>query len=675
MSQRKRLSIQAPPPGPLSGVLTDIKRAIDSLSADYVGASDLVRAGLLRRLSGGGLGIGDGVGAGGGSAGQEPIGTPPAPIDVVVTPGYSFIMIEFGGASYPGHGHAQILRAMSNDYSAAVVVGQTTYGPYADTVGAGSPTYYYWVRFVNIAEPPVVGPPNAQQGTPASTAPDVEAILGLLAGQIASSELDQSLLAPIEQVPILASNLAQESISRSNQTGELFAKYTVKVDVAGHVSGFGLASTANNAAPFSQFGIRADQFYVAPPAISSATAPTTNLYKGMVWADTSVTPNVTRYYTGSAWSTTPQALPFVIQTTPTTINGEVVQPGIYADNAFFARLVATRGQIGLLAVDDARIASMSVSKLKAGSVSVGEYAQSTGYVAGSAGWRINGDGTAEFSGVVVRGTVYATAGQIGGITIASNAVRAGQTAYNTGSGFHLGSDGRLSLGNSEGNSLTWDGASLSVKGTINGSTINGSTMNSGALNLQGDGGSGWGYARSLNKWWGDGGNGWIFARQGSDGGTFAEMKGGNQRIWMSSWGDCGIQFPGITMTNGGLTINQANVINTLNLAGQAVTIPVGAYSSGLTPSGSYAQTATIVSTGAPIVISASVVIANNQENISWNLLRNGVVIYQGPSIFNPNPLAVAFTVIDTPGAGSHTYQLAASNNSYNRALVLLEVKK
>lgn len=891
MSQRKSFSIQTPPPGPLNAVLTDIKRAIDSISADYVGAGDLVRAGLLRRIAGGGFGLGSGVGGDGGESGDEPIGTPPAPTDVEVTQGYSFIMVEFSGATYPGHGYAQILRSLTNDYSSAMVVGQTPYGPYVDTVGTGSPTYYYWVRFVNIARPPVTGPPNSQIGIAASTAPDVQRLLDLLAGRITSSELDLSLRSPIEMVPILAQGLVQESIDRANaisaeaaarasaisseatsrvnsigaldaairadlatadqavatsltgafqaadaatlasaqnysyskaqtdsaiaaqgtllttsftaadaatlasaqnftysrsaidsadaatlntvraefaagdaatlasaqsytysrssidsaiassastlraqitggssssslgditsglvhqvnsasvsrdnalaqqitllsagageqfdygniwyfdagiegwstlgadsalsavdgwlrlvsssgtltdrnfyspdnlgidgarypqvrlrvrrvgtptwegallflttddavynaaksrtlaepafdangisvitfdmpetwtgatirrlrfdastsisttsyyeldwlavgrpspgassaqlqalqaamvsgddanaqsivnlsaslagkadatalsaletrvtsaegantsqgtsitslqnsvtsingtvatkadtaaldalatrvtsaegtitsqgtsitglqssvttisdtlttkadataltttntnvtslgntvtaqagqitaltsavngataavqteattrstETGELFAKYTVKVDVAGHVSGFGLASTANNAAPLSSFGVRADQFYVAPPTIVQATAPSTDLYRGMTWLDTSVTPSVTRYYTGSAWSTTPQALPFIVQAAPATINGVAVPPGIYAESAFIQNGTITNAKIGDLAVDAAKIANLSVGTAK-----------------------------------------------------------------------------------------------------------------------------------------------------------------------------------------------------------------------------------------------------------------------------------------------------------------------
>lgn len=331
--------------------------------------------------------------------------------------------------------------------------------------------------------------------------------------------------------------------------------------------------------------------------------------------------------------------PFTILTAPVTIDGFTYPEGTYSVRSFIIDAQITNAKIANLAVDDAKIANLSVSKLVAGSIAVGQHIQSTGYIAGSAGWRINGDGTAEFSGVVVRGTVYANDGQIGGITIASNAVRAGQTAYNTGSGFHLGSDGQLSLGNSSGNRLTWDGTSLNVVG--------GGTF-SGALS----------------------------AASGTFTGSLSAATGTFSGSLSAATGTFSGSLSAATGTfSGSMTASAVNAVNTINLAGQAVTIPVGAYSEGLTPEGAFAQTVSINSTGAPISISASLVISNNQDYISWSLHRNGFVIYQGPTIFNPNPLSVAFTVIDTPGAGAHTYQLAASMNSYNRALVLMELKR
>ena len=73
---------------------------------------------------------------------------------------------------------------------------------------------------------------------------------------------------------------------------------------------------------------------------------------------------------------------------------------------------------GLL--DDVSIANLTASRIRSGSITVGQFIQAAGYVPATAGWRINGDGTAEFSQVVVRGTIFASQGAIGGWNIGSN---------------------------------------------------------------------------------------------------------------------------------------------------------------------------------------------------------------------------------------------------------------
>lgn len=79
------------------------------------------------------------------------------------------------------------------------------------------------------------------------------------------------------------------------------------------------------------------------------------------------------------------------------------------------------------------------------------------------------------------GSVFATAGYFGdaitrvaieaaGINVGTTgSIRGGQTAYDTGTGFWIGqvtSTPKLSLGNSAGNKLTWDGTTLSITGTL-----------------------------------------------------------------------------------------------------------------------------------------------------------------------------------------------------------------
>lgn len=59
--------------------------------------------------------------------------------------------------------------------------------------------------------------------------------------------------------------LQQEATTRANADGSLGAQWTLKTDINGYISGFGFASTANNAAPTSEFIIRADKFAVVMP--------------------------------------------------------------------------------------------------------------------------------------------------------------------------------------------------------------------------------------------------------------------------------------------------------------------------------------------------------------------------------------------------------------------------
>jgi hypothetical protein len=165
-----------------------------------------------------------------------------------------------------------------------------------------------------------------------------------------------------------------EASTRATVDGGLLAQYTVKVDVNGYVSGFGLASTTSGSTPSSVFAVRADKFYVASP-----TGP-------------GISP----------------IIPFIVVTTPTTINGVAVPVGVYMDATYIQNGTITNAKIANLTVDDAKIANLSVAKLVAGSITTGQYIQSSSYVAGSSGWIINGNGSAEFSFAMIRGTLSAS---------------------------------------------------------------------------------------------------------------------------------------------------------------------------------------------------------------------------------------------------------------------------
>ena len=74
----------------------------------------------------------------------------------------------------------------------------------------------------------------------------------------------------------------------------------------------------------------------------------------------------------------------------------------------------------------------------------------------------------------VSGNLNAAAGTFGAVTVAAGGnVKMGQSAFNSGTGFFLGDSGgtpKFSIGNSSGNRMTWDGASLQWYGTINDDT-------------------------------------------------------------------------------------------------------------------------------------------------------------------------------------------------------------
>ena len=124
--------------------------------------------------------------------------------------------------------------------------------------------------------------------------------------------------------------ISTEATARASADGALQAQYTVKVEANGYVSGFGLASTAKNATPTSEFIVRADAF-----AIASPSGP------GIVPAE-----------------------PFFVRTTPTTLNGVSVPAGVYIKDAFIQNGSIVNAMIGNAAIDTAQIADAAIETAK-----------------------------------------------------------------------------------------------------------------------------------------------------------------------------------------------------------------------------------------------------------------------------------------------------------------------
>jgi hypothetical protein len=422
------------------------------------------RAVTIGDLAGGGVGLpGGGWGGGGGSEPYVPdLTPPPTPTGFAVSAAISHVFIEHDAPLYlMGHGHAKTrvfgAKAATGQplptFANAVLLTEFTGIVYAYPSDPAT-HWRLWIKWVTVDGVESTDPAGGTNGLGVVTGQDVTLLLDALTGKITESELYAALGQRIDLIDgngvgSVNARVASEASTRSTVDGYLGAQQTVRVDIAGHVAGYGLAGSSpdgSGASATSSFGVRTNTFFVAPPALAQATAPTANLYDGFVWLDTSVTPALTRYRSGGTWTLVPPALPFVIQTTPTTINGVAVPAGVYANDLFVKNGTITNAKIGNLAVDDAKIANLSVSKILAGSMVVGQFINSANYISGVQGWSINAAGTAEFSNAVVRGTVYAGNGAIGGILIGGGNVYSANYVYNS-SGFALFQDGWIHASN------------------------------------------------------------------------------------------------------------------------------------------------------------------------------------------------------------------------------------
>lgn len=152
-------------------------------------------------------------------------------------------------------------------------------------------------------------------------------------------------------------------------TASLYAQYTVKTDVNGYVSGFGLA----NDGATSSFQVLANKFSIGSPGYTTVT-------------------------------------PFIVDTD---------QNRVVMSNALITNLTSTNIAAGTINADRINAANMlTAGWIKSGIQQVGNYIQSNNYVAGSAGWYIRSyDGYAEFQNIKARGNIEATSIKAGTVNI------------------------------------------------------------------------------------------------------------------------------------------------------------------------------------------------------------------------------------------------------------------
>ena len=190
------------------------------------------------------------------------------------------------------------------------------------------------------------------------------------------------------------SQIAVEASTAASDTGNLKNQYTVKMESVGVdgklvAAGFGLALEGAT----SQFLVKADRF---------AVVGTTRTAVG----DVSI-----------------QETPFTVQTSDITdASGKVIVPkGVYIRDAFIKNGTITSAMITDATITSAKIKELDAIHLKAGDGTIGGDLKSTAFTE-TTGWKITPQGNATFNNATVRGTVYAGAGSIGGLTLAEGVI-------------------------------------------------------------------------------------------------------------------------------------------------------------------------------------------------------------------------------------------------------------
>lgn len=330
--------------------------------------------------------------------------------------------------------------------------------------------------------------------------------------------------------------VAQEITARASADGYLGAQYTLRLTAGNLIGGFGISGTAApDAQPTIDFGIRANKFFIAPPEGSPGGIG--------------------------------NIVPFVVQTTSQVVNGVTIPAGVYMDAAYIKNLNALTARLGNAWITNAMVADLSAAKITAGSITTGAHIQSANYVGGSAGWRIQGNGYAEFSDVVIRGatytgTIFSGSGTIGGISITATGLQS--TNYVPGvTGFQITTSGQI-IANS-----------VSLRGAIAGGA------HTAAFTWPAAGGTG--FHLSANG---------LRLGNANDARYFQVLANGDVSAPEFSIVNGNATFAGAlsaasgTFTgalsaatgsfSGTLTAAAINAVKTINIAGQAVTVPASA---------------------------------------------------------------------------------------------------
>ena len=173
----------------LASVKLWIEKASDNGVTGFASKQDLVRAGLIKTDA-----YGNVI-----SSVDLNLSTPPVPTGLSASGAMTSILVQWDNpaGSYSNHAYTEIWSAETDNFTNAVLVGESSGMFFAHAVGEDT-TRYYWIRFVSTAG--IKGPFNSLGGTLGQTAKNPAYLLSTLTGQLTESQLYSSLTSRINLI-------------------------------------------------------------------------------------------------------------------------------------------------------------------------------------------------------------------------------------------------------------------------------------------------------------------------------------------------------------------------------------------------------------------------------------------------------------------------------------------
>lgn len=321
--------------------------------------------------------------------GQKDLSIPPAPTGFKATGSFGSIILEWNDPGYRNHGYAEIWRSEADNFTTAVLIGQSPGILYTDAIGT-SQTVYYWIRFVSKTD--VAGPYNAVSGTKASTSLDPDYAMDVLSSAYGEAPFFRLDVPTTIDGVSLPAGIYMKSAYIGDGTIKRAKIGLAAIDTARIADGAIVnAKIENGAVTSAKIGTaQINTGHIQDAAIARAKIQDAAIDAAKI-ADAAITSaKISETISSSNYSSTAG---WRIDKTGTAVFNQLTARGTLQSSNYSA------GSAGWRITNEG--AAEFNNLFARGTV------QSLSYVPGASGWQINSNGNAEFNNVTVRGNIDA----------------------------------------------------------------------------------------------------------------------------------------------------------------------------------------------------------------------------------------------------------------------------